>query len=191
MCFSVWFCLTFSLWWKHLSSCFRVFVPRRSDNFVWVHGGSSEGRMGHEPAEVGRQRHGLGHPELWEITLRRHWMSFLLLFEADTEVLSCHVQLPVIWSWSSVHGDGSARISPAGPKVRVLAVCLWSVWASSQTHQTENIYCTCSTGGYCVFTLIIVEDSRFNRKVKNAQSLNISKNQPTLYLCDLTCYNEA
>lgn len=39
-------------------------VACRSDIFVRVHGGSSEGRMGHEPAETGCQRHWLGHPKL-------------------------------------------------------------------------------------------------------------------------------
>lgn len=51
------------------------FVPCRSDNLVWVHGGSSEGRMGHEPAEAGYQRHRLGHPELWEVTMIAGWVG--------------------------------------------------------------------------------------------------------------------
>lgn len=46
-----------------------LFVSHRSDNFVRVHGGRSEGRVGDEPAQAGRQRHRLGCPELWEVSV--------------------------------------------------------------------------------------------------------------------------
>lgn len=36
---------------------------RRSDQPVGVHGGSSEGPVGHEPAAAGHQCHRLGHPQ--------------------------------------------------------------------------------------------------------------------------------
>lgn len=60
-CCSLTFC-----WWEVING---VFVALRSDLAVWVHGGRSEGRVGHEPAEVGRQRHRLGRPELREVTV--------------------------------------------------------------------------------------------------------------------------
>lgn len=50
-------------------------VSHRSDNFVRVHGGSSEGRVGDEPAQAGRQRHRLGHPELWEVPMISVWVG--------------------------------------------------------------------------------------------------------------------
>ena len=46
-----------------------VFLTHRSDHVVGVHGGSSERRVGHEPAEAGCKRHRLGHPESWESTV--------------------------------------------------------------------------------------------------------------------------
>lgn len=52
-----------------------VSVSNRSDNFVRVHGGRSEGRVGDEPAQAGRQRHRLGRPELWEVSLIFVWVG--------------------------------------------------------------------------------------------------------------------
>lgn len=70
-----------------------VFVPHRSDNFIRVHGGSSKGWMGHEHAQVGFQRHRLGHPEQWEVTMTCSLSGFTahILFEADTELLSSYL----------------------------------------------------------------------------------------------------
>lgn len=89
-----------------------VSVSLRSDNFVRVHGGRSEGRVGDEPAQAGRQRHRLGCPELWEVSLIFVWVGSPptgFFFEA-TQIccvgfffnLSLHVELPVTHSWSSV-----------------------------------------------------------------------------------------
>lgn len=59
------------------SSTWIVFLcPHRSDNLVWVHGGSSERWMGHEPAQAGCQRHRLGDPELREIAVTHSLSGF-------------------------------------------------------------------------------------------------------------------
>lgn len=62
----------------------------RSDQPVRVHGGSSEGPVGHEPAEAGHQRHRLGHPKVRHdsVTTRQRvscedllvWLNFFALF---------------------------------------------------------------------------------------------------------------
>lgn len=60
----------FAAVWLHVKRGPRVFfVPCRSVNLVGVHGGSSEGRMGHEPAEARCERHQLGPAELRETAL--------------------------------------------------------------------------------------------------------------------------
>lgn len=51
---------------RRVTSCDLV---SRSDNLVGVHGRSSEGRVGHEAAEAGRQRQRLGPAELREATV--------------------------------------------------------------------------------------------------------------------------
>lgn len=52
--------------------------------------------MGHEPAKAGRQRHRLGPPELWEVTVTSHTVCSAptgFQFEADgglrTSGLAC------------------------------------------------------------------------------------------------------
>lgn len=52
-----------------LTNILCAFVPHRSNKPDWVHGGSSEGWMGHEPIQAGRQPHQLGDPELCESTV--------------------------------------------------------------------------------------------------------------------------
>ena len=93
-------------------SDFLLFASRRSDNFVRVHGGRSEGRVGDEPAQAGRQRHRLGRPELWEVSVISVWVGspptgFCLRLTQIYCVgfflnLRLHVEFPVTHSWSSV-----------------------------------------------------------------------------------------
>lgn len=81
-------------------------MPCRSDNFIWVYGGSSEGWMGHEPAEAGYQCRCLGHPKLWEVTVICHWVGSVINCLCLEFELRCFAFMSMLsflsrasWSW--------------------------------------------------------------------------------------------
>lgn len=107
-----------------------VFVPNRWDNLVGVHGGSSEGRMGHEPTEAWCQRHRLGHSELQQTGI-----SHMIYLEADRVVLSTYLRfksLPLSprsspWNLELEHSALFHRCSSAGvvgPTVQQALLCV-------------------------------------------------------------------
>lgn len=92
---------------------------RRSDQPIGVHGRSSEGPVGHEPAKAGHQRHQLGDPKL-----RRDGMLTGQRVKPEG-FLVCFVVLP---SWGFDAWFLPPRVStgmpwmPCGWRVRVMAM---------------------------------------------------------------------
>ena len=101
-----------------------VLMPHRSDIVVWVHGGSPEGRMGHEPAEVGHQRQQLGHAE-GEVTVISHLVGSpptafcFRLTDRCCLVSPCWASGDMVLELNlPLHGWTIAVILTVGPKVR-------------------------------------------------------------------------